>query len=136
VEPSPLEQLLGAIDRLDFDAAAAMLSPGARLLIVDGRRADGRDAARELIADFMAQVRSTTHTITAQWHQDNVWIAESDADYVLKDWLELARLPRVFIARTASDGISDLRVYGAREGPLENDPAGGLLIGGRWIPPL
>lgn len=135
---SPIEQFLAAVDSLDPDAATSLLAPGVRLLIADGRRVEGRDEARALLADFVATLRSTGHRITAQWHVDDVWIAELDADYVLQDWLELKALPRAMVARVAPDGIADMRVYGASEQRLTDQPTGdeGTWVGGRWVPPL
>jgi SnoaL-like protein len=138
VTESPIEQLLAATDRLDIEAVMALAAPEGRILTVDGRRGQGKEAVRELLTDFFAGVRSTRHRITAQWHQENVWIAEVEATYVLEDWLELDALPRVFVLRQGPDGIIDLRVYGAHELPLSQRPAdeAGLRIGERWIPPL
>ncbi|HEY6398999.1 MAG TPA: nuclear transport factor 2 family protein [Solirubrobacteraceae bacterium] len=75
---SPIEQFLVAIDRLDLEATMALMAPDARVLVADGRRAEGTEAVRELIGDFLGQLRSTTHRITAQWHEDDVWIVEAD----------------------------------------------------------
>jgi hypothetical protein len=138
VNESPIDRLLAALDKLNTDAALAMFAPNARLLTVDGRRAEGTDAVRALLTSFLAALRSTAHTITAQWHQDNVWIAEVEADYVLKDALQISALPRVFVLRDGPDGISDLRVYGAHERKLAEHEAAsdGIWVGGRWMPPL
>jgi hypothetical protein len=138
VTESPIEQLLDAIDRLDVEAAAALLEPDARLLSADGRRAEGAEAVRELLADLVSSLRSTSHRITAQWHVDDVWIAEVDASYELRDWLQLNALPRAFVLREGDAGIADLRVYGAHEHPLAEHRTGeeGMWIGTRWIPPL
>lgn len=135
---SPVEQLLDAIDKLDVEGAVALLAPDGRLLTVDGRRARGADAVHALLTDFLATVRSTSHQITTQWHVDDVWIAEVDATYELRDWLKLDALPRVFVARMGADGIADLRAYGAHERPLTEHRTGdeGMWIDGRWIPPL
>jgi hypothetical protein len=138
VSESPIAQLLGAIDSLDVEAAMGLMAPDCRLLTVDGRRAEGTDGASELLTDFLAAVRSTAHRITAQWHQDNVWIAEVEADYELKDWLRITALPRAFVVRDGPDGVADVRVYGAHEQPLADHATGeeGMRIGGHWIPPL
>ena len=112
---SPIEQLLGAVDKLDLDAAMALFEPGVRFLAVDGRRAQGTQAVREVLADFLSQLRSNSHRITAQWHQDNVWIAEVDGSYELQDYLQLNELPRAFVLRMGPDGIADLRVPQATE---------------------
>ena len=135
---SPIEQLLAAIDELDVDAAMALLAPDVRFLAVDGRRGEGADAVRKLVADFISTLRSTSHRITAQWHQEDVWIAEVEGSYELQDWLQLNALPRAFIVRTAADGIAELRAYGAHEQPLTDHRTGeeGMRVGGRWVPPL
>jgi len=138
VTDSPIDQLLSAIDRLDREAVMALMGPDCRMLTVDGRRAEGTAAVRELITDFLATVRSTTHRVTGQWHQDNVWIAEVEATYELKDSLETSTLPRAFVARQGPDGLVDLHVYGAHERPLVDHRTGqeGIRIGGLWMPPL
>ena len=114
------------------------MAPDMRVLVVDGRRAVGTDAVRQLFADFLGQLRATTHRITAQWHEDDVWIAEVDASYELRDWPQLNGLPRAFIMRAGTDDVSELKAYGAHEHQLSYHPTGGkaMWIGGRWVPPL
>ncbi len=93
---------------------------------------------RALLEGFLAKLRSTSHRITAQWHVDDTWIAEVDADYELRDYLQIRDLPRVFVLRGGPDGVSDVRVYGAHERPIDEHRTGeeGIWIGGRWVPPL
>jgi hypothetical protein len=139
VNESPIERLLAGIDRLDVEAVMALLAPEVRLLAVDGRRAEGTEAVRELLSDFLSELRSTRHRITSQWHLDNVWIAELDASYELRDFLRVDALPRAVVLREGPDGIADLRFYGAHEHPVsEHDTGGewGSFVRGRWIPPL
>jgi hypothetical protein len=138
VSESPIEQVLDAIDRLDLEDTMALMAPDARVLVVDGRRAEGTEAVRQLFSDFLGQLRSTTHRITAQWHQEDVWIAETDTNYELRDWLQLNALPRAFIVRAGPDGVSELRAYGGHERQLSDHPTGeeGMWVGGRWVPPL
>ena len=138
MEESPLDRLLTAVDELDVDAVMALVGPEPRFLAADGRRAAGTQAVRELLTELFAALRSTTHRVTAQWQQDNVWIAEVDADYELQDWLELKALPRAFIVRMGEGGSADVRVYGAHEHPLTEHRTGeeGMWIGTRWVPPL
>jgi hypothetical protein len=90
------------------------------------------------MAEFLGQLRATAHTITAQWHEDDAWIAEVEATYELKDRTRLAAMPRAFILRVGPAGWTDLRVYGAHERPLAESRARdeGMRIGGHWIPPL
>ena len=99
MEESPITTWLEAVDKLDVDAAVAMFSADAQLLTADGRRAAGIDAVGDLLADYLSVVRSTSHRVTAQWHEDNVWIAEVEANYELRDYLELNALPRAFSSR-------------------------------------
>jgi hypothetical protein len=138
VTESPVEKLLSAFDSADLDAVIALFSSEARVLITDGQRAEGRAAVRALIAGLLATLRATSHQITAQWHQDNVWIAEVEANYELQDRLELKGVPRAFVLYEGTDGIADLRVYGAREHPLAEHRTGeeGMWVRERWIPPL
>ena len=135
---SPIDQLLDALDRLELEGAMALMAPDVRMLVADGRRAEGTEAVRGLFGDFLGQLRSTTHRITAQWHVETVWIAEVEASYELQDYLEMNALPRVFVVRMGADGIRELRVYGAHERPLSDHRTGeeGMWVGGRWVPPL
>ena len=135
---SPIEQVLEALDRLELEDTMALMAPDVRVLAADGRRAEGTEAVGQLFAEFLGQLRSTTHRITAQWNEEDVWIAEVDASYELRDWLALNALPRAFIVRAGPDGISELRVYGAHEHRLSEHRTGeeGMRIGGRWVPPL
>jgi hypothetical protein len=137
VDDSPVVRLLRAVDRRDVDAAMALVAPDARMLAVDGRRAEGADEVRELVVEFVSGVRSMSHRITAQWHPDNIWIAEVEATYELPDGVTLSALPRVFVLGDGPTGITELRVYGAHEPPLTAfQTEEGIRVGGRWIPPL
>ena len=126
------------MDGRDVDALASLFAPGGRLMTADGRHAEGTEAVRELLIEFFGALRSTTHKVTAEWHQDNVWIAEIDASYELRDWLQLKDLSRVLVVREGPEGIDDLRVYGAHERALTAHRTGeeGMWVGMRWIPPL
>jgi hypothetical protein len=138
MDQSPIEQLLVAIDGRDLEAAMALVAPDVQVLAADGRHADGGQAARELIESFLSELRSSTHQITAQWHVDDVWIAELEASYVLKDWLQMNAVPRVMVLREGPDGIVEMHFYGAHELPLTDhrSPDQGTWLGARWIPPL
>ena len=138
MEHSPVVDFLAAIDELDVDEAMALCASDCRLMTVDGRHAEGRPATRHLLDEFLGQVRSTNHRITAQWHEDDVWFAEVLADYELKDWLKVEGLPRAFVIRIGAEGICDLRVYGANERKLSDHQSGEepFRIGGRLVLPL
>jgi hypothetical protein len=139
VNDSPIEKLLAAIDGLDLDAVMALVAPDVRVLVVDGRRAEGADAMREVLEEFVGTLRSTNHRITARWHVDDVWIAEMEASYELRSFMQIESLPRAVVLREGPDGIAELRFYGAHEHPVNEHDTGkewGNLVRGRWIPPL
>jgi hypothetical protein len=138
VDASPITSLLASIDRLDVEGTMSAFAPDARMLATDGRRAQGIDAVRELIAEILSQLRATKHEVTAQWHQNGVWIAEVDATYELRDYMQTSPLPRAMFLREGPDGIADLHVYGAHERSLGQHRPGeqGMWVGERWIPPL
>ena len=135
---SLVARLLAAFDRLDVEAVMALLAPQPRVLTADGRRAEGAQAVRELLENIVMALRSSSHEIDAQWHWDNVWVAEVHASYELRDWLRLPGLPRAVVLRESAAGVTDVHIYGAREHPITEHRTGeeGMLIGGRWIPPL
>lgn len=135
---SPIESLLEAFDRLDIEGVEALVAPDARLMTADGQRAEGQAEVRQLLETFMATLRSTSHRVLAQWHQGDVWIAEVEASYELRDWLQLKALPRAFILHQGPDGITELHAYGAHERPLTEHRTGeeGIRLADRWIPPL
>jgi uncharacterized protein (TIGR02246 family) len=138
VDDSPITRLLAAFGQLDADAVAALLTQDGRLLTAHGRRAEGRDAVHDLLTAFLANLRSASYRITDQWRDGNVWIAEIEATYVLRDGLEMGPLARLMVLRDRADGIVDVRVYGANEADLADHRTGeeGMWIGERWIPPL
>jgi SnoaL-like domain len=138
VAGSPIEALLGSFDALDLEAVMAQVAPGGGLSTADGRRAEGKDAVREVVADLFAQLRSASYRIVTQWHVDDVWIAELEVDYELQDFMLLKGRRRAFILHQGPDGIADLHVYGEHERPVGEHRTGeeGMWIGDRWIPPL
>ncbi len=69
-----------------------------------GRRApaDGGDEVRKLLENILAALRFSKHRVTAQWQQEEVWIAEVEATFELRDWLALKVLPRAFVLRNGT----------------------------------
>jgi ketosteroid isomerase-like protein len=135
---SPIGPFCAAIDSLDADAVMALIAPGGELVLVDGSRAQGTDAVRQLLSDFFKLLRSTTHHVSAEWHDGDVWIAEIAATYERADGMRTGELARAMVLHEQADGIAAVRVYGMQP-PLLADPPGqeeGLRLGGRWIPPL
>ena len=138
VDQSPIAEFLDAVDRLNSEAAASLFAPEGRLLCFDGHRAEGIDRVRRLLDEFVAALRSSTHKVTAEWRQGDVWIAEVEVTYTLQDYLQLKALPRAFVLRGGPQGIVDLRIYGAHERELTDHRTGeeGWIVGGRWVPPV
>ena len=83
-EESPIAMFLTAVDSFDLDAAMSSFTSDARLLISDGRKVEGSKSVRTLLEGFLGQLRSVTHEIQAEWHVDDVWIAEATASYELQ----------------------------------------------------
>jgi hypothetical protein len=137
-EDSPITQFLAAADRLDLDGTTSLLSPNARLLTPDGRQVEGSDSIRGLLSALFSELRSMTHEVQAQWHVEDVWIAEASASYELRDWHRFDGLPRAVICHLGDGGVVDLRVYGASEQPLSVHPSSDepTRVGGRLIFPL
>ncbi len=135
---SPIEALLDAFDKLDADAVMALAAPEIRVRTADGRSAAGAEAVRELIVSLVSELRTTSHRIVAEWHVDDVWVAEVESSYELRDWLQLNGLPRAYVVHEGPDGIREVHAYGAHERPLTEHRTGdeGIWLGGRWIPPL
>jgi hypothetical protein len=138
VDDSPITQVLAAVEKLDADAVTPLLAHDARLRTADGREANGMAAVHALLSGLFGTLRSVSYQVTGQWHDGDVWIAEMDVTYVLRDWLKTAPLPRAIVMRQGSDGIAEVHVYGANEHELDDHPTGeeGMIVGGRWIPPL
>jgi hypothetical protein len=76
------------------------------------------------------------------WHEDRVWVGEVEASYVLADHSILGPVSKVFIVRMAPEGIEELRVYAAvepsfHEARIRHErERNGMMVGGRWVPPL
>ena len=135
---SPIEQLLAAFDSRNVDSVVSLLAPDTSLLTADGQRAEGLAAVREVVETFLSSLRSTSHEIVSQWHVEDVWIAELQASYELRDWLQINALPRACFVRAGPDGISELHMYGAHEHPLTEGSRGEgpQMVGGHIMLPL
>jgi hypothetical protein len=135
---SPLSVLLDKLDELDVDSVISQLAPGGDLLRTDGRVADGIDQVRESLNEFVAPLRATTHSITAEWHpEEGVWIAELDAGYELRDGERHGPYKRVAVLRTGEGGITSLHFYGSHELPLTSHlPYREVRAGTHWLPTL
>jgi len=135
---TPIERLLAALDALDLEAVLALLAPDCALLLADGDRAQGTDAVRAELSDLFEHLHSMTHRLTNQWHVDDVWIAEVEADYDMHDRSRVLRLPRALVARADHAGIAELRIYGAHEHAIydHEQSDGSVVIGGRYMPSM
>jgi uncharacterized protein (TIGR02246 family) len=139
VPESPVASLFEAIDALDPDALTALFAPDGRLLTVDGRVANGRDEVRQVLGRFAEDLRATSHRLTAEWHPEpDVWIAELDATYELKNYARVGPYARAIVLRNGSGGIRELRIYGLHERPLTDSTRGYQEVfgSGHWLPTL
>ncbi len=136
---SPIAVALEAIDALDVEAFVSLFAPDGQLLTLDNRVATNAVELRAVIGGFAAQLRTTTHRITAAWHpEEAVWIAELEATYELTDFARLGPLPRAIVLRTAPAGIARLSFYGQHELPLSESHRSfqEVRAGRHWLPTL
>lgn len=138
MSPSPIERVLEACARSDVDGVAALFAPRGRLLIIDGRRAEGAAEVKDLVASVLEDLRSITYELSDQWSVDGVWIAELEGSYERSDGSRVSHLPRAVVLRESDAGITDLHFYGAHEPRLDEYPRGdeGLMLEARWMPSL
>jgi hypothetical protein len=139
VPESPVATVLAAIDALDIDAFTALFAREGRLLTVDGRVANGSEEVRQVIGRFAADLRGTSHRLTAEWHPEpDVWIAELDATYELTNHAQLGPYARAIVLRNGAGGIHELRIYGLHERPLLDSTRSYQEVygSGRWLPTL
>ncbi len=136
---SPIAVALSRIDALDVEAFTALFAADGQLLTLDSKVATNADEVRDVIGQFVAQLRATTHRITAEWHPDEAtWIAELEATYELTDFARLGPLPRAAVLRAAPAGIARLSVYGQHELPLSQSHRRfqEVRAGRHWLPTL
>jgi uncharacterized protein (TIGR02246 family) len=135
---SPISAVLSAMEALDVEGCIALFTPDGRLLTTDGEVAEGLNAVRAVLSNLFADLQAATYRVTAQWHpEDDVWIAEVDATYDLKEHGLRGPYPRAVVLRGGRE-IGELRVYGRHELPLTESsvPYREVLAGNRWLATL
>jgi ketosteroid isomerase-like protein len=139
VPDTPIQEMLRAVDALDLDGVVALFTAGASLTTAFGDATEGRDRVRDVLGDFLHELRATHHEITHEWHpEDEVWIAEMSATYELSDYSRRGPYQRAIFLRTGDGGIEEMRIYGAHELRL---PGAGrqyteVRAPGGWLPTL
>jgi ketosteroid isomerase-like protein len=99
------------VDRMDAEAWAAYLAPGAVMRFGNADPVHGRDACRDALAGFFTQIGSLRHTVLARWEQDGATITELSVTYTRKDG-QAVTVPAVTIFRTDDDDlIEDYRIF-------------------------
>jgi hypothetical protein len=136
---SPIPAFLRALDALDLEAVIALFADDAVLSMPFGEEVDGEGQLRPALESFLGELRATEHNVSAEWNPEpDVWIAEMTATYELHDFSRRGPYRRVVIARTSSQKITQLALYGAHELPLPEDPHPANRIRGPhgWLPTL
>ncbi|MDE3132886.1 MAG: nuclear transport factor 2 family protein [Acidobacteriota bacterium] len=136
---TPMQALLRALDALDLEAAVALFAPDATLSMLFGETATGRDRVREVLGEFIRELRANHHEVSAEWNPEpGVWLAEMSATYELADFSRRGPYGRVMVLRAGDDGIEQLRSYGAHELPLAQDgrPYENVRGPHGWLPTL
>jgi hypothetical protein len=136
---SPIRAVLRALDALDAGTVLAMFAADGTLLRTDGYKAEGIDAVRAAVEDFLKDLRGTEHEVTAEWNPEpGVWIAQLMARYELSDFGRHGPYPRAVVLREGPDGITELSFYGSHELPLAaaEHSYRDVYAAGRWMPTL
>ena len=116
VTESPIGALLRAFDVLDAEAAIALFAPDGTVMTTFGEEATGIDGVRRVIEALFAELRATTHSVSAEWNPEpGVWIAELSATYDLTDYSRRGPYKRAIVLRADNGRIAELRMYGAHE---------------------
>lgn len=103
--------LFDDIDRMDAEAWASYLAPGAVVRFGNADAVCGRARCRDALVAFYAQISGLRHQIVDRWEHGAATIVEASVTYVRTDGDEVT-LPVVTIYRTDDDDlISDYRVY-------------------------
>lgn len=134
-----MQAVLRALDALDLEAALALFAPDVSLSMLFGVTATGRDRVREVLGEFLRELRATHHEISAEWNPEpGVWLAEMSANYELADFSRRGPYGRMMILRAGDEGIEQLRIYGAHELPLARDGRSYENVRGPhgWLPTL
>src|SRR5579863_640465 len=117
-----MQAVLRALDALDLEAAVALFAPDASLSTLFGETASGRDRVREVLGQFLGELRASHHDVGAEWNPEpGVWLAEMSATYELADFSRRGPYGRVMVLREGKDGIEQLRIYGGHELPLAQE---------------
>jgi hypothetical protein len=99
------------LDRMDADAWASHLAPGAVMRFGNADPVLGRAHCRDALAALFARIGGLRHQIVERWEHGAATIVESSVTYVRTDGREVT-LPAVTIYRTDDeDLIFDYRVY-------------------------
>ena len=136
---TPIQQMLRAVDALDLDAVVALFTADASLTTAFGDAVEGRDRVRDVLGEFLRELRATHHEITTEWHPaDEVWIAEMSATYELSDYGRRGPYQRAIFLRVVDGSIAAMRIYGAHELRLgeAGRPYAEVRAPGGWLPTL
>ncbi len=105
------DRLFADIDRMEPDAFAQHLAEDVTMRFGNAPELHGRDACRQVWADFCGLVDGVRHAVLHVWEHDDTTIAQTDVTYTRKDGRDVT-LPVVTIYRTRDDGlIADYRVF-------------------------
>jgi ketosteroid isomerase-like protein len=80
-----VERVYTAVDRKDADGFAAAFNDDAWFRFGNWPPVTGRDAIREVVADFFAGIGGLRHDFTAEWRDGDTLILPADVTYTRTD---------------------------------------------------
>jgi ketosteroid isomerase-like protein len=103
-------ELFDDIDSMEPDRFAAHLADDVAFRFGNADPVHGRDAVRDVWAQFCEEVAGVHHDLVERWHSEDGTVAETNATYTRKDG-DTVTLPVVTIYRERDGEIADYRVF-------------------------
>ena len=105
-----LARMFRDIDARDADAFVRWLTDDVVFQYGNWPAAEGRDATREVVAQFFAGIAGLAHELTGFWECGDVTVCRLSVTYTRQDGRRLT-LPAANILRYRGEQICDYRIY-------------------------
>lgn len=103
-------QLFDDIDSMEPDRFAAHLAEDVTMRFGNAEPVRGRNAVRDVWADFCAGIAGVRHELIERWESERGTVVESGVTYTRKDG-GMVTVPVVTIYRERDGAIADYRVF-------------------------
>jgi ketosteroid isomerase-like protein len=102
--------LFADIDSMDPDRFAAHLADDVTMRFGNAEPVHGRNAVRDVWAEFCAGIDGVHHDFVERWDADQGTVVEANVTYTRKDG-GVVTVPVATIYRERDDGVADYRVF-------------------------